>query len=73
MDELYIFGELFGGYYPDKSVPKVQDATRLQQGVFYSPDNDFCAFDLRIYNGSYLDKAQLLSQCRLSFCHRRRE
>lgn len=55
MGELYIFGELFGGYYPDKSVPKVPDATRLQQGVFYSPDNDFCAFDLRIYNGSYLD------------------
>lgn len=55
MNELYIFGELFGGYYPDKSVPKVPDATRLQQGVFYSPDNDFCAFDLRVYNGSYLD------------------
>lgn len=55
MDELYIFGELFGGYYPDKSVPKVADATRLQQGVFYSPDNEFCAFDLRVYNASYLD------------------
>lgn len=55
MDELYIFGELFGGYYPDKSVPKAPDATRLQQGVFYSPDNDLCVFDLRVYNGSYLD------------------
>ena len=55
MDELYIFGELFGGYYPHAQVPKVESAIKLQQGVFYSPDNDFYAFDLRVYNKSYLD------------------
>ena len=55
MDELYIFGEIFGGHYPHPQVPKVESAIKLQQGVFYSPDNDFYAFDLRVYNKSYLD------------------
>lgn len=54
-DFLYIFGELFGGYYPHPDVPKVKNAIKLQQGIFYSPDNDFYAFDLRIHNGSYLN------------------
>lgn len=58
MDLLYIFGELFGGYYPHPEVAKVPGAIRLQQGVFYSPDNDFYAFDLRIYNKTYLSLNQ---------------
>ncbi len=58
MDFLYIFGELFGGYYPHPEVAKVRDAIKLQQGVFYSPDNDFYAFDLRILNKSYLNLNQ---------------
>lgn len=59
MDILYIFGELFGGNYPHPDVAKVPEAMKLQQGVYYSPDNDFYAFDLRVYNKSYLD----LDQC----------
>lgn len=58
IDLLYIFGELFGGYYPHPEVAKVPDAIKLQQGVFYSPGNDFYAFDLRIYNKTYLNLNQ---------------
>ncbi|MDA1020381.1 MAG: hypothetical protein O2962_02405 [Cyanobacteria bacterium] len=60
-DLLYIFGELFGGYYPHPDVPKVKDAIQLQQGVCYSADNDFYAFDLRIHNASYLSLDESMS------------
>jgi Rnl2 family RNA ligase len=46
-----VFGELFGGCYPHpdvapKNVPKVQD------GVYYSPDIDFFAFDVQAVHGN---------------------
>lgn len=49
-----LFGEIFGGLYPHSDVPKNNSATRVQKGVYYSPDNDFYAFDLKV-NGSFVN------------------
>jgi Rnl2 family RNA ligase len=43
--EIQLFGELYGGLYPD--VPKIPQVKMIQKGVFYSNTNDFAAFDLR--------------------------
>lgn len=43
-DVLVIYGELFGGYYPD--FPKTTKP--IQRGVYYCPNYEFYAFDIRI-------------------------
>ena len=55
ISQLAVYGELFGGLYAHPAVLKVKSATRLQKGIYYSPDNDFYAFDIRINNEQYLD------------------
>eukprot|EP00940_MAST-03C_sp_MAST-3C-sp2_P003159 g3159.t1 len=41
---IWIFGELFGGFYPGE---ETQSGARLvQHGVLYSPRLEFCAFDV---------------------------
>ncbi len=50
-----IFGELFGGGYPHPDVPKVEPSKLVQRGIYYSPSNDFFAFDILIDNEEYLD------------------
>jgi Rnl2 family RNA ligase len=49
-----LYGEIFGGSYPHKDVPKHPTSIRVQKGVFYSPYNEFYAFDLKV-NGSYIN------------------
>lgn len=46
--QISIYGELFGGTYPHPDVKKTKDATIIQKGVFYSPANDFYAFDIKV-------------------------
>jgi Rnl2 family RNA ligase len=46
-------GELYGGLYPHKDVPHVQNATKVQKGVYYCPQNDFYGFDIMV-DGQYL-------------------
>lgn len=41
-----VFGEVFGGSYPHDGVPVDRSAFRVQKGVFYSPHNEWCAFDI---------------------------
>jgi Rnl2 family RNA ligase len=53
VDVMVIYGEIYGGSYPHKDVPK-QQVSKVQGDVYYRPDVDFIAFDLRI-NGIYLD------------------
>jgi len=50
LQQVVVYGELFGGSYPHPDVPKVKDAKRLQKGVYYHPDNLFYAFDIRVDN-----------------------
>jgi Rnl2 family RNA ligase len=47
-----VYGELFGGDYPHKDVPKTQQSC-VQKHVYYSPKQDFIAFDLKV-DGIYM-------------------
>ncbi|AGD92214.1 RNA ligase 2 [Megavirus lba] len=42
---IQIYGELFGGAYPDMYV---KDIKPIQKGVYYNPDIDFLIFDIKI-------------------------
>lgn len=46
-----IFGELFGGSYPHDDVEKVDGSINVQKKLFYSPNNDFYGFDIKVNNG----------------------
>ncbi len=50
-----VFGEIFGGSYPHADVEIPKGMTRIQKGVFYSPENDFYAFDICLDHTQYLD------------------
>lgn len=43
---LWLYGELYGGEYPGMEAPQGQALSAVQTGVWYSPDLEFCAFDL---------------------------
>jgi len=45
---LAVYGELIGGTYPHKEVEKNTSATRIQKGIYYTPNNDFYAIDMSI-------------------------
>lgn len=48
MTLLYIYGELMGGVYPHKDLPRTDSATPpVQRGVYYCPHYDFYGFDIR--------------------------
>ncbi len=49
-----IFGELFGGAYNHKEVPRIKSAIKIQKGILYSPENDFYAYDIKINGGEFL-------------------
>ena len=43
-----LYGELYGGGYPDPQVAPVPGLEPVQTGVWYSPDLELCAFDLAL-------------------------
>lgn len=45
---LFVYGELFGGAYPHPDVPPNPNAQPVQSGVYYSPNLEFCAFDVGV-------------------------
>lgn len=51
---LSIHGEIYGGSYPHKDVEAVKGIKSVQKGVFYSPDIEFVAFDMKV-DGEYVD------------------
>lgn len=53
--QIAIYGELFGGLYPHTEVKKNTEAVRLQKGIYYSPDNEFYAFDILVNSNQYLN------------------
>ncbi len=55
VSQVTVFGELFGGVYPHKEVNKIDSAVIVQKGIYYSPENDFYAFDILINKEQYLD------------------
>eukprot|EP00727_Mastigamoeba_balamuthi_P002606 m51a1_g12342 hypothetical protein (553) ;mRNA; r:512680-514852 len=54
VDRVQIYGELIGGAYPHHEVPAAPGAVAVQREVFYCPQNEFYAFDIRAGNG-FLD------------------
>lgn len=41
-----IYGELFGGEYPHPDVPEIPHLQAVQTGIYYSPEIEFCGFDI---------------------------
>lgn len=52
-DNILINGEICGGHYPHEDVEKLQGQTKVQNKTWYSPQNEFVAFDLSI-NGELI-------------------
>ena len=50
-----IFGEVLGGSYPHPDVKPAKNALKVQKGIFYSPRNEYYAFDIQINHETYLD------------------
>ncbi len=53
-----IYGELFGGEYPHPDVAVVKGMQAVQTGVYYSPNIEYCAFDIAVsgdFGSQYLD------------------
>lgn len=61
--EVIYYGEIFGGIYPHPDVEKVKNQTVVQKGVYYSPENKFMIFDIKV-NGHYLNYDKLIFYCR---------
>ena len=53
-DSLSIHGEIYGGNYPHKDVPVNNTTSSVQGGVFYSPNREFIAFDMKI-DGEFIN------------------
>lgn len=49
-----LFGELFGGVYPHDDVERNRTAIVVQKGIYYTPDNNFYAFDIMVNQEYYL-------------------
>ena len=52
-ESITVFGELFGGSYPD--VEQARGAFKVQKGIFYAPYNEFYAFDIMVNQAFYLN------------------
>jgi Rnl2 family RNA ligase len=61
-DELYLYGELFGGHYPHPSVAKVVGLSAVQTGIWYAPDIRWCVFDAVVCPAGDQAAARYLSQ-----------
>jgi len=61
LEKVFIYGELFGGEYPHPEVNPVSGVQAIQTGVYYSPNIEYCAFDIAVIengnekNKNYLD------------------
>jgi Rnl2 family RNA ligase len=58
-DYIQVYGELFGGHYPHPEVERDRAATKVQNGVWYHPSNEFVVFDIVRGEGEkrcYLDE-----------------
>lgn len=67
---LIVWGELFGGSYPHKDVPKSKGISQVQKGVYYSPNLEFSVFDIWIVdtndNGYFLNYEEVSVLCILN-------
>ena len=68
IDEITVYGELFGGSYDHPEVLKTKDI-KVQKGISYCPHEDFLAFDIKIHCGDdssrYLHPQEMVHFCEL--------
>ncbi len=62
IEEIAIFGELFGGSYPHKDIRVNPKAKKVQGKAWYSPDNKFFVYDIRI-DGQFQSYAEMQKLC----------
>lgn len=55
-----IYGELYGGYYPDLGTD--ENCARVQKGIYYAPFNDFIVFDIK-HDKTILDFHRMRELC----------
>jgi Rnl2 family RNA ligase len=58
LKQITFFGEIIGGAYPHKDVEQNKNATKVQKGIYYSPNNHFYAFDILLNVETYLSVAE---------------
>lgn len=63
IEELVLFGELFGGIYPHPEVEREYNAITVQKGIYYTPKNMFYCFDIKI-NGTFVDEHKKEELCK---------
>lgn len=51
VNNIIVYGEIFGGIYPHKDIEAVRGSSSVQKEVYYSPDNCFYGFDIKIFYG----------------------
>ncbi len=61
LESMALYGEVIGGVYPHDDVTKNKAAIMVQKGVFYTPNNEFYAFDLLV-NRSYFLNIEALNK-----------
>lgn len=60
LQKIFIYGELFGGKYPHPQVNPVSGIQAIQTGVYYSPNIEYCAFDLAVIENRNYDQKNYL-------------
>lgn len=61
LQELVVYGEIYGGNYPHPNV-EAKTVKTVQKGVYYSNDVDFIAFDIKA-NGVYIPFKKFKASC----------
>lgn len=46
--EIFVIGEIYGGFYDHPDVDNLPNTTRIQKRVSYTPENDFIVYDILI-------------------------
>jgi len=62
IDELIVYGELFGGSYPHSDIERISNVQKIQKGVWYSPDINFYVFDILV-NDKFLPMDEVCRLC----------
>jgi len=62
VEQITVFGEIFGGNYPHPDIENDNNISAVQKEIHYSPEIDFYGFDIMINGKTYLnqDEADVL-------------
>jgi len=62
IEEMVIYGELCGGWYPHPEVKNVGSVRKIQKGVWYHPDIQFYIFDM-MFDGEFINHETMCELC----------